>query len=46
MRTSSLRDGNQLCAVNHMDLAGIVVTCYVCAATIISRVDGVDLTLV
>ena len=22
-----LRDGNQLCAVNHMDLAGIVVTC-------------------
>ena len=27
MRTSSLRDGNQLCAVNHMDLAGIVGTC-------------------
>ena len=28
MRTSSLRDGNQLCAVNHMDWAGIVVTCH------------------
>ena len=27
MRISSLRDGNQLCAVNHVDLAGIVVTC-------------------
>ena len=28
MRISSLRDGNQLCAVNHVDLAGIVVTCF------------------
>ena len=27
MRTSSLGDGNQLCAVNHTDLAGIIVTC-------------------
>ena len=27
MRISSLRDGNQLCVVNHVDLAGIVVTC-------------------
>ena len=26
MRISSLRDGNQLCVVNHVDLAGIVVT--------------------
>ena len=53
MRISSLRDGNQLCAVNHVDLAGIVVTCkrarckrYPGRATIMSRVDGVHLALI